>query len=84
VGLGLVSGIALLTVPYSGSGTDSGSTPCFDDITKQADVQFVHLKYNKGVANIMDETTIGVHFSTAWNSPAASPKRPVLTRPGQD
>jgi len=33
VGLGLVSGIALLAVPFAGSATDSGWTPRFDDIT---------------------------------------------------
>ncbi len=42
------------------SSPPAASTPVFNDITKQAGIQFVHFKGNKGVANIMEEAGPGV------------------------
>ena len=52
----LLAGVFLLAAAAGGG----NSTPRFDDITKQAGIHFVHLKGNKGVANIMDEAGPGV------------------------
>jgi hypothetical protein len=52
----LLAGIFLLAAAAGGG----NSTPRFDDVTKQAGIHFVHLKGNKGVANIMDEAGPGV------------------------
>ena len=56
---GVVAGISLVAAALAGA-SDDNSTPRFDDITKQAGVRFVHLKGNRGVANIMDEAGPGV------------------------
>ncbi|MGA3026430.1 MAG: CRTAC1 family protein [Bryobacteraceae bacterium] len=40
--------------------SDSASVPRFRDITREAGIHFVHLKGNKGIANIMDEAGPGV------------------------
>ncbi len=58
--LSLVPGIAVVAAAFAGAGAAGSSTARFDDITKQAGIQFVHLKGNKGVANIMDEAGPGV------------------------
>ena len=56
----MVVGMSLLAASFAGPSADDNSTPRFDDITRQAGVRFVHLKGNKGVANIMDEAGPGV------------------------
>src|ERR1700690_2811633 len=56
----VVVGMTLLATAFAGAAADDSSTPRFDDITKQAGVGFVHLKGNKGVANIMDAAGPGV------------------------
>src|SRR5580693_7578840 len=58
VGIGI--GMLLLTTELAGSRAGGDSTPRFDDITKQAGVTFVHVKGNRGVANIRDEAGPGV------------------------
>lgn len=54
----LLCGFALLVAAWAAGG--DSSVPRFDDITKEAGVQFIHLKGNKGVATIMDEAGPGV------------------------
>ena len=56
----VVVGMSLLATAFGGASADESSTPRFDDVAKQAGVHFVHLKGNKGVANIMDEAGPGV------------------------
>ena len=60
ISTGLVAGMLFLVAAFSGAAPVASSTPRFDDVTKQAGVTFVHLKGNKGVANIMDEAGPGV------------------------
>jgi hypothetical protein len=57
---GLIAGAGFLVAALAGAGGEDNSTPRFDDIAKQAGIQFVHLKGNKGVATIMDEAGPGV------------------------
>ena len=56
----IVVGISLLAAAFAGAPADESLTPRFDDVTQQAGIHFVHLKGNKGVANIMDEAGPGV------------------------
>ena len=56
----LAAGTLLLVAAAAGAGSEDNATPRFDDVTKQVGVNFVHLKGNKGVANIMDEAGPGV------------------------
>ncbi len=52
--------IASILLTAASSSESASSTPFFSDITKEAGITFVHLKGNKGVANIMEEAGPGV------------------------